>query len=376
MIVTRFRCLAFLAATTASATACKNKADASTPGTPTTAAVDSSKAASTLALPVVGEPVRKGDLVLTVSATGQIRTDATSSLKAEAAGTVLETLVRAGDHVARGQTLVRLDPKPLDLDVKVAEATVTAANVAYNTQVYTDSMVEGRIRPERRAFVRAQAGVDGALVQLEKAKLAREHATIAAPFDGVVESVSVAVGDHVGTGEDIATVVDMKNLRVEAQVLEHDLPLLKKGGEAWITIAAFPDKPVRGTIAAVLPLVDTVTRAGRVVIRITGDGTLRPGMYADVRLEANRLPDRILVPSRAIIERDNRPLVFVAKDGRAEWVYVNAGRSNGRDTEILADSASGQIPLKPGDMVITDGQITLSHQAPIKLTPKREGDQQ
>jgi RND family efflux transporter MFP subunit len=375
MIVTRFRALALLAAATANATACKNKADASTPGAPITAAVDSSKAASTLALPVVGEPVRRGDLVLTVSATGQIHTDATSSLKAEAAGTVLDALVRAGDHVTRGQALVRLDPKPLDLDIKVAEAAVTAANVQYNTQVYTDSMVEGRIRPERRAFVKAQAGVDGALVQLEKAKLAREHATISAPFDGVVESMSVAVGDHVGTGQDIATVVDMKNLRVEAQVLEHDLPLLKKGGEAWITIAAFPDKPVRGIIAAVLPLVDTVTRAGRVVIRINGDGTLRPGMYADVRLEANRLPDRILVPARAIIERDNRPLVFVAKDGRAEWVYVNAGRSNGRDTEILADSASGQIPLKPGDMVITDGQITLSHQAPIKLTPKREGDQ-
>ena len=123
--------------------------------------------------------------------------------------------------------------------------------------------------------------------------------------------------------------VDMKNLRVEAQVLEHDLPLLKKGGEAWITIAAFPDKPVRGIIAAVLPLVDTVTRAGRVVIRINGDGTLRPGMYADVRLEANRLPDRILVPARAIIERDNRPLVFVAQ-GRPRRMGVRQRRAQQR----------------------------------------------
>ena len=374
-MVARLRYLLPLLGVSAAA-GCKSKADASTPGTPTTAAVDSSKAGSTLALPVVGEPVRKGDLVLTVSATGQIRTDAASSLKAEASGTVLEALVRAGDHVTRGQPLVRLDPKPLDLDIKVAEAAVSAANVAYNTQVYTDSMVEGRIRPERRAFVKAQAGVDAAKVQLDKAMLAREHATISAPFDGVIESVSVVAGDHVGAGQDIATVVDMKNLSVEAQVLEHDLPLLQKGGEAWITIAAFPDRPVRGVIAAVLPLVDSVTRAGRAVIRLTGDGTLRPGMYADVRLEANRLPNRILVPARAIIERDNRPLVFVAKDGRAEWVYVNAGRSNGRDTEILPDSASGQIPLKPGDIVLTDGQLTLTHQAPIRLTQRREGEPQ
>jgi membrane fusion protein (multidrug efflux system) len=373
MMALRRTSLAVLLAALAGATACKNKADATTPDTPTTAAVDSTKPASTLALDVVGEPVRKGDLVLTVNATGQIQSDARSTIKAETQGTVLEVPVRAGDHVTRGQVIAQLDPKPLDLDIRVAEAAVTSANVKYATDVATDSLMEGKVRPERRRFMRASAGIDAADVQLEKAKLNREHAAIVSPFDGVIQSVMVAVGDHVN-GNDVATVVDMKHLRVEAQVLEHDLPLLRKGGEAFITIAAFPDKPVRGVIAAVLPLVDSVTRAGRVVIRINGDGTLRPGMYADVRLEANRLPNRILVPARSIIERDNRPLVFVARNGIAEWVYILAGRSNGRETEILPDSASGQIPLKPGEMVITDGQITLSHQAPIKLTPKREGD--
>jgi RND family efflux transporter MFP subunit len=376
MIGSRFPRLALVAvvATAATLTSCKPKANGSTSGDPITAAVDSSKAGSTLALPVVGEPVRKGDLVLTVNATGQIRTDARTDVKAEASGTVQAVPVRAGDHVTRDQVLAKLDPTPLDLDVRAAQASLNAAIVNYNTQVYTDSTVEGQIRPERRAFVRASTGVDGAQVALDKATLARKNAVITAPFDGVIENVSVAVGDRISAGADIATVVDMKDLRVEAQVLEHDLPLLRVGGDAWVTIAAFPDKPVRGTIAALLPLVDTVTRAGRAIIRITGDGTLRPGMYADIKLEANRLPNRILVPARAVIERDNRPLVFVAQNGEAQWVYVNAGRSNGIDTEILPDSATGQIPLKPGDIVLTDGQLTLTHQAPIQLIKKRTGD--
>lgn len=81
---------------------------------------DSSQQGSTLTLPVVGEEVRQGDLILTVSATGLVRTDASATIKAETGGTVAAT-VRAGDRVEKGQVLARLDPKPLDLAVQEAE---------------------------------------------------------------------------------------------------------------------------------------------------------------------------------------------------------------------------------------------------------------
>ncbi|MEO5798044.1 MAG: efflux RND transporter periplasmic adaptor subunit [Gemmatimonadales bacterium] len=366
------RSLAVLFLAAISFGACKKKDDSAANGPP----ADSAKGSSTLALDVVGEPVRKGDLVLTVTATGQIRSDAVTNRKAEATGTVAEVLVRAGDRVKRGQALVRLDPRPLDLDVAAAEAQVSSARVKFNTDMNVDSIASGQAPPAaRRAYALANSGLTGAEVALDKAKLARENAVITAPFDGVVDKINVAVGDRVGNGQDIATIVDLTNLRVEAAVLEHDLPLLRVGGDAYVTIAAAPDKPVRGTVAAILPLVDTVTRAGRAVVRIHGDGTLRPGMYADVRLESARLPNRIVVPTKAIIERENRPLVFVVKDGRAEWVYVNPGRRSVSETEILPDSATNEIPLKPGDIVLTDGHLTLSHQAPVRLTRKREADQ-
>ena len=66
-----------------------------------------------------------------------------------------------------------------------------------------------------------------AQVRLERAQLDRERATITAPFDGVVDRVDVAAGSRVSAGQDVATVVDMTHLRVEAQVLEHDLPLVR-----------------------------------------------------------------------------------------------------------------------------------------------------
>jgi HlyD family secretion protein len=91
-----------------------------------------------------------------------------------------------------------------------------------------------------------------------------------------------------------------------------------------------------------------------------------------VRLQAQRLTGRRLVPTRAIIERDGRPLVFVVKDGRAQWTYVLPGRSNGRETEILPDSTSGIIPVNIGDRVIVEGHLTLTHDAPVRAVAARE----
>jgi HlyD family secretion protein len=95
-------------------------------------------------------------------------------------------------------------------------------------------------------------------------------------------------------------------------------------------------------------------------------------MYADVQLEAQRLTGRRLVPTKAIIERDTRPLVFVVRDGRAQWTYIVPGRSNGVETEVLPDSSTGLIPVEPGDQVIVDGHLTLVHDAAVQVAAIRE----
>ncbi|MDP1861172.1 MAG: hypothetical protein Q8K82_21030, partial [Gemmatimonadaceae bacterium] len=86
-------------------------------------------------------------------------------------------------------------------------------------------------------------------------------------------------------------------------------------------------------------------------------------------------PNRRLVPARAVIERDGRPLVFVVKDARAQWVYITPGRTNGTDTEVLPDSASGQLPIAVGDKVIVEGHLTLTHDAPVRLVQLENGSE-
>jgi HlyD family secretion protein len=337
------------------------------------AALADSAPQSQLALPVVAEPARDGDLILRVTTTGQIRSDATVKLRAEVAGTVSELLVRPGTRVAKGQVLVKLDPYAFDLAVREAQAAADESEQRYLESFVPESIVTGRgPTAEQRKALMNKAGLTGARLRLERAKFEQAKSVITSPVDGMIDAIDIALGERVSGGQQLLTVVDTRNLRIEAQVLEHDLPLIRTGGDARVTSAGAPGRDIRGRIDAVLPLVDSATRAGRAIVRVVGDGTLRPGMYADVQLEAARLTHRRLVPARAVIERDGRPLVFVVKDGRAQWTYILPGRTNGTDTEVLPDSVTGQVPVNAGDQVIVEGHLTLTHDAPVRVIAPRK----
>lgn len=375
-----FRAFAAPCALLLSLAACdKIKAVAGGTSTPadSAAAADSADSggstASNVNLPVVAGDVSDGDLVLTINTTGQVRSDAEGRIRSEVAGTVARVLVRPGERVRRGQVLVELDPRPFDLDLAEAEVALAQAAQAYGDLYRPDSAATGVMPSQTRldAFV-IRSGLAAARVRLDRAKLNRERSAITAPFTGTVDRVAAVLGDRITAGQDVGTLVDLENLRVEAAVLEHDLPLIRVGGEAIVTSAAIPGQALTGRVAAILPMVDSTTRAGRAYVRLSGGGALRPGMYADVRLEAQRLTGRRIVPARAIIERDGRPLVFVVREGRAQWTYVTPGRTNGRETEILADSVSGVIPVNVGDQVIIEGHLTLTHDAPVRVVAARE----
>ncbi len=332
---------------------------------------------SAIALPVVGAVVRRGDLVLSVRATGVVRAERLVSIRPETQGTVAEVLVRPGERVSEAHVLVRLDLRPFDLAVREAESAVGSAQMQYaEAMLGTAEGDTSEAARMRRENARLRSGIIAAEARLERARLDREHATIRAPFGGVLDDVGVVAGQRVGPSDLVARLVDLSALTVEASVLEHDLALMRVGAEATVTPSASRDTRLLGRVIAVLPLVDTTTRAGRVLVRVrTPDGALRPGMYADVELEATRLRNRIVVPAAAVIERDGRPLVFRARGGRAEWVYLIPGRSNGLETDVAADSTTSIMPIAPGDTVLIAGHLTLTHDAPVRVqlreTPQR-----
>lgn len=358
-------------------TACK-KADAtgkdSTDGAPAAADAPGPGARQdSLSLPVVAEEARDGDLVLRVNTTGMIRSEAVVKLTAEVGGVIVQLPVRSGAAVKKGDVILKLDPQPFDMAVRTAQSKLEEAQQRMLESYAPESIVTGRSPSveQRRAFA-SKAGLTGAQLDLEKAKVEQAKSVLYAPFDGVLDAVIVTLGERVNPSQAIATIVDPTHLRVDAQVFEHDLAVLRAGNEAFITSAGAPGRELHGRVETILPMLDSATHAGRAVVRFDGDGRLRPGMYAEVQLESMRLPNRRLVPARSVIERDGRPLVFVVREGRAQWTYIEVGRSNGVDTEVLPDTVTGVIPVNPGDKVIVDGHLTLTHDASVTISAVRD----
>jgi multidrug efflux pump subunit AcrA (membrane-fusion protein) len=140
--MTRYQSL-LLAAALLATPACKGKTAQAEGDKPASGDDSGLGVGSSLALPVVGEAVRRGDLVLTVATTGQVRSEAVAALKGEINGTVVEVLVRPGSPVRKGDPIVRLDPRPFDLAVREAEASLAESEIKYQGSLASDSILLG-----------------------------------------------------------------------------------------------------------------------------------------------------------------------------------------------------------------------------------------
>lgn len=322
---------------------------------------------------VEGAEVIEGTLVLAVTAWGEAEAGRRALLAAEVGGTVDRVAVREADPVAGGELLVALDAADQQLALDDARAQVREAEGQYRERLLFDGDLPADVRRDREAAVRLHSGLERASIQLRRARLNLERTRIRAPFGGLVASVQVVAGQRVAQGSEIMTVLDVDPTTVQVHVLESDLAHLAPGGGAEVHFSAFPDEAFAGRIEAVNPLVDQQTRSARVTVRVANPaGRILPGMYARVKLDSRRLADRILVPRRAILERDGRTMLFVHEGGRAKWRYVTTGLSNEEYVELVDDSASDEVAA--GEVVLTGGHFTLTHGARIRLVESNGAD--
>jgi RND family efflux transporter MFP subunit len=314
---------------------------------------------STLApLPVVAVRVELGPFALTIRASGRAASRRRVDLSARVGERVKAVRVREGDHVREGELLVELEDRPYAIALREAEARRANAEVDYHVALLADSSAS----PEKRQLTAHRTGLTEAQQRFERAALDLESARVSAPFAGIVGNVRAVEGANVLPNEPLVTLLDAGSLRIPAEVLESDFGRLEPGAAAVATFAAFPGLRFEGRVAALSPECNPQTSTGIAYIELANpDPRVVPGMYAEVDIEADRLDDRLVVPRRAVLERDRRLLVFRAVDGRAEWQYVTTGVESDDAVEITSG-------LSPGDVVLVDGHLTLAHGAPISVT--------
>ena len=186
-------------------------------------------------------------------------------------------------------------------------------------------------------------------------------ATIRAPFSGTIGLRLVSVGDYVKEGQDLVNLESIDPLKVDFRVPELALSQVKDGQSLQIALDALPDKVYDGRVVAINPLLDANGRS--IVIRAqvpNRDGTLRPGMFARVRLFTSGLKDTLVVPEESLFPVGEDKFVYKVVDNKATRQKIEIGARREGRVEVLGG-------LTPDDLVVTAGVIKLREGVTVQV---------
>ena len=289
------------------------------------------------------------------------------NVAAELSGTVETVHVNEGDRVKIGQLLLELDSQKQGLALQQAGQQVNGARAALD---------EARLKLQRRRNLSEQETIskevlDNALLAVDAATATYQQALVSqqlaereladtrifSPTAGLVDIQAVEVGEAVMVGASLITLQAMQGLRVHTWVSEADIRHIRAGGKARVIASGLAGREFRGSIEWVGVSADPDTGNFPVKLILTDEtDTLRPGMTATAVLEGINIPDVLLLPESALVDRDRRRVVFIVEE--------DPQRSVARMREPMLAAGFGQRlhildGVAPGDLVVISGQERL-----------------
>lgn len=332
----------------------------------------------------VTDRVTRGDLVVSLIATGTLEPSQKVGVSSLIAGTLASVDVDYNETVSKGQRLGTLDPRDyiarreralaaVAAQVASRDAVMTAVTDAEATLQRARELPRGEVVSSKdvelagTALIRAQANLAVADAQLNvaRADLASaqsdyDKTIVVSPIDGTVLDVNAVKGQTVSAATLTAPLFtiasDLKLLGLDVDIDEADVVQVRAGDPVLFTVEAQPDKPIAGTIQQVRSAPsesDGVTSYTATIDVDNPDGLLRPGMTATASIETDRVSNVLTVANAALrfVPKTTPPTesghqVYVLRDGTPLRVVVTTGLTDGTRTAI----ASGDLAV--GDLVV------------------------
>ena len=256
-----------------------------------------------------------------------------------------------GRPVTRGQPLLEIYSPEL---VSAQEELLLALRLEREMGTPHGSSELARAARQRlRAWDISDAQIDEVIRTGE----ARRTIPLHAPASGVVIDKPVTRGQSVQAGEKLYSIADLSRVWVEAELREADAAAIRVGALADVELTGVPGRSLRGRVEYVYPTIQSEARTLKARISVPNpDGSVRPGMFATVRL---RMAARsaLTVPASAVINTGQRTLVFVdLGGGRFKPQEIIAGRTAGEFTEVISG-------VEPGQRVVTSAQFLLDSES-------------
>lgn len=282
----------------------------------------------------VTEPLKKGDLSLRITVTGNLEPTNEVTVGSELSGIVVEVFVDTNDHVTIGQPLARLDTSKLEAQlesnraslnstkarVAQAKATLKESQAALARLESLEKLSEGRavskadldaaVATKERAeadVLSAEAAVGEAEAQGRIIQRDLEKAVIKSPIDGIVLTRNVEPGQTVAasfTAPELFVIAEkLEHMKLLVTVAEADIGHVKADQEATFTVDAWPDRVYQAKVTKVAfgsTLTDNVVTYEAELVVNNDDLSLRPGMTATAEIKAEEVKDAFLVSHEAL----------------------------------------------------------------------------
>lgn len=360
-------------------------------------------------------PISAGTITTNVEYASKLKPIQTVNISPKANGKVASLLADVGNEVKQGQTLLTLDSTDLqaqaqqqqanveanqanyekaksttDQQILQAEQTQQTNQIAYDSAKDTydkDQILYNAGAISKQGFDTDKQKMDQALIalneananlnllteqlgpqsvqsasaQVRQAESSANYASIqvqntilTSPIDGIVSNRNFNVGEMTSSATPAFTIIDTKTVVAEISVPDKALAQIKKDQTVSVKISSMNNKELTGTISLIKPDADSKTNSYIVDVNLDNSSNeLKSGMFARVILPSEQKDNVLTVPNEAITMDAGVSYVYAVKNNAVNKIPVELGIANDKITEIVSG-------LKPGDNIITEGQIFLN----------------
>lgn len=304
----------------------------------------------------------RGDIFRFVTLPGSIKANQQVTLYAKVAGYLKSLNVDKGDRVTAGQALGEIELPELAADSVKYRAEIKVAQTDFTRLEAARKSAPDLVTPQ--AVDEAQGRLDIAKANLERTETLLNYSKLTAPFGGVVTMRYVDPGAFIPAATSgsaaqtaaIVTLMDFDTVRAQVAVPEIEAALVRTGEPVRVTTESLPGKNFAGNVSRMSYALDDATRTMLVEADLpNADLTLRPGMYATIKVGVEKHADTLLLPVEALVMEKANAFVFVANDGKAKKTPVKIGFNDGAKVEVLSGLNGNEAVILVGKLALADG---------------------